>query len=75
VRADIVGISTLMTTTMMAIKKLIPMLKEIDPKTPVIVGGAPLTPQVAQLFGADGYAPDAVSACQVVADLLEKGRS
>ena len=72
VQADIVGVSTLMTTTMMAIKKLVPMLKEKHPNTPVIVGGAPLTDQVAHMFGADGYAPDAVSACELVAGLLAR---
>ncbi len=74
-RPDIVGLSALMTTTMMAMKKLIPMLKANAPDTPVIVGGAPLTDQVARLFGADGFAADAVSACSLVADLLESRRT
>ena len=52
--AEIVGLSAMMTTTMMAMKKVIPMLKESDPKVKVMLGGAPLTKDVAKLFGADG---------------------
>ncbi len=60
--ADIVAVSTLMTTTMMAIEKLVPMLKSSDPKVMVMVGGAPVTREIAEKFGADGYAADAVAA-------------
>ncbi len=60
--ADIIAVSTLMTTTMMAIEKLIPMLKSCDPNVLVMVGGAPVTKEIAEKFGADGYAADAVSA-------------
>lgn len=60
--ADIVGMSSLMTTTMMAVEKAIPMLRSSDPNVSILVGGAPFTQQIADKFGADGYAPDAVSA-------------
>ena len=60
--ADIVAMSTLMTTTMMAIKQAIPMLKNCDPNLAIMVGGAPLTKEIADSFGADGYAIDAVAA-------------
>jgi corrinoid protein of di/trimethylamine methyltransferase len=62
IQADIVAISTLMTTTMMAMEKVIPMLKSCDPKVSIMVGGAPVTQEIADKFGADGYAADAVSA-------------
>jgi methanogenic corrinoid protein MtbC1 len=72
VKAKIVGISAMMTTTMMAMKKLIPLLQSCDPKPKILVGGAPLTEQIAQLFGADGYASDAVGACVQADKLMEK---
>lgn len=75
IRPDIVGLSALMTTTMMAMKKLIPMLKENAPDIPVMVGGAPLTDQVARMFGADGYAADAVAACELAASLMARKRA
>ena len=49
-------------TTMMAIKQAIPMLKNCDPNLSIMVGGAPLTKEIADSFGADGYAIDAVAA-------------
>jgi len=72
VKADLVGLSALMTTSMMAIEKVIALLKASDPEVKVIVGGAPLTPEIAKKFGADGYADDAVSAVQEAANLLKK---
>ncbi len=60
--ADIVAMSTLMTTTMMAIEKAVPMLKSCDPNVSIMVGGAPLTKNIAENLGADGYAIDAVAA-------------
>jgi methanogenic corrinoid protein MtbC1 len=57
--ADMVALSALMSTTMFAIPKTIKALKEAYPKTPVIVGGAPLSREIAASFGADGYAADA----------------
>lgn len=60
--ADIVALSTLMTTTMMAVKSSIPILKENAPELSIMVGGAPFTDEIAKKFGADGYASDAISA-------------
>jgi corrinoid protein of di/trimethylamine methyltransferase len=60
--AKIVGLSAMMTTTMMAMKKVIPLLKENSPDVKILVGGAPVTRDVAKLFGADGYADDAPGA-------------
>lgn len=60
--AEIVGLSAMMTTTMMTMKKIIPALKAVSPGVKVMLGGAPVTKDVAKLFGADGYADDAVNA-------------
>jgi methanogenic corrinoid protein MtbC1 len=72
VKADLVGLSALMTTSMMAIEKAIGMLKAADPEVKVLVGGAPLSLEIAAKFGADGYAQDAVSAVQAADSLIKK---
>jgi dimethylamine corrinoid protein len=69
--ADIVAMSALMTTTMMAMKKAVPMLRECDPGVSIMVGGAPLTREIAEKFGADGYASDAVGAVAEAERLMD----
>lgn len=69
--SDIVGISALMTTSMLAMREVIKMIKSRNPKTPVMVGGAPLTQQIATLYGADGYASNAVGAVWEADRLLD----
>jgi len=59
-KADIVAISAMMTTTMMGIKKLLPMLRAACPEAKVLIGGAPVTGAVVKMFGADGYTASAV---------------
>ena len=71
-KADLVGLSALMTTSMMAIEKAIGMLKVADPEVKVLVGGAPLNPEIAAKFGADGYAEDAVRAVQEASHLIRR---
>jgi len=72
IKADLIGLSALMTTSMMAIEKAIGLLKAADPKVKVLVGGAPLNPEIATKFGADGYAEDAVSAVQEAGRMIKK---
>jgi len=72
IKADLVGLSALMTTSMMAIEKVVGMLKAADPEVKVLVGGAPLSLEIAWKFGADGYAEDAVSAVQEAGRLIRK---
>jgi corrinoid protein of di/trimethylamine methyltransferase len=54
--AEIVAMSALMTTTMMGMKKAVQMIREVNPHTAVMLGGAPLRPEIVKLFGGDGYA-------------------
>jgi 5-methyltetrahydrofolate--homocysteine methyltransferase len=54
----VVGISALLTTTMVNMEKTTALIKKKNPKTKVIVGGAPLTGEFAKKIGADGYSPD-----------------
>lgn len=72
--ADIVGMSALLTTTMLEMKNVIEALKKegIRSKVKVIVGGAPITPEFAKEIGADAYAKDAVEAVEVCRRLLAK---
>ncbi|MCF7920324.1 MAG: cobalamin-dependent protein [Candidatus Cloacimonetes bacterium] len=55
---SIVGMSALLTTTMMEMEKSVALIKDKYPHTPIFVGGAPLTTAFAQKIGADGYFPD-----------------
>ncbi len=61
--AQIVGLSSLLTTTMPSMKNTIEALKAagVRERIKVLVGGAPVTPEFAQEIGADGFAPDASS--------------
>jgi corrinoid protein of di/trimethylamine methyltransferase len=70
--ADIIGLSALMTTTMMYMKEVIEELSEagIRKDFKVMVGGAPVTEDWALEIGADGYATDAFAAIQVAKDLV-----
>ncbi len=53
-----VGLSALLTTTMVNMEKTVSMIKEAAPGTKVVVGGAPLTQEFADKIGADAYSPD-----------------
>ena len=70
--AKILGMSALLTTTMPNMAKTIDSLKErgLRDKVKIVVGGAPLSEQFAQSIGADGYAPEAGSAVELVKRLV-----
>ena len=55
---SVVGLSALLTTTMINMEKTVRLVKEKVPGTKVIVGGAPLTADFAKKIGADSYSPD-----------------
>ena len=73
-KADVVGLSALLTTTMPGMKSTIEALEEagIRGKVKVIIGGAPVTQKYADEIGADGYGRDAASAATLVKKLLGK---
>jgi corrinoid protein of di/trimethylamine methyltransferase len=64
VNAVIVGVSALLTTTMVNQKSVIEALDDLGlrPQTKVMVGGAPVTRSFADQIGADGFAEDAIGA-------------
>ena len=71
IKADIVGLSDLMTTSMLAIPKAIDILRRSEPAPAIIVGGAPLSDQIAKQYRADGYAKNAVVATRVAEKILK----
>jgi trimethylamine corrinoid protein len=73
-KADIIGTSTLLTTTMFRQKELEEALKKADlrQRFRTIVGGAPVTPRWAARIGADAYAEDAQDGVGKVKELLHK---
>ena len=71
-KADIIGLSALMTTTMMEMKKVVEMVKERQLPVKVMIGGAVITQGFADEIGADGYSEDAQAAVTLVEQLLKK---
>jgi 5-methyltetrahydrofolate--homocysteine methyltransferase len=66
--ATVIGISALLTTTMVNMKLVVDAVKESGLVCKVMIGGAPVTQAFSDEIGASGYAPDAASA----ADLAKK---
>ena len=62
--SEIVALSALMTTSMLAMPKVIEMIKKRNPNVKILVGGAPVSGDVADKYGADGYADNAANAVQ-----------
>jgi 5-methyltetrahydrofolate--homocysteine methyltransferase len=72
--ADLVGMSALLTTTMVNMKEVIQGLKEAGlENVKVIIGGAPVTGEYADKIGAHGYAEDAASGVDVAKRLMNAG--
>jgi corrinoid protein of di/trimethylamine methyltransferase len=69
--ADLLCLSALMTTTMMAIKDYLPDFNAKLPRTKIIIGGAPLSQHLADEWGADGYGENAMEAARVAQRLLD----
>ncbi|MBM4277474.1 MAG: cobalamin-binding protein [Deltaproteobacteria bacterium] len=67
-----IGLSALLTTTIMEMKNVIQTIEKagLRNKIKIVVGGAPVTEKFAKEIGADGYAPDAASAVDVVRSLI-----
>jgi len=70
--ADVIGLSALLTTTMLALEPSIKMIKEKIGDMKVMVGGSPLTQEFADKIGADGFAPDALRAINLAKSLVGK---
>jgi len=68
----IVGMSALLTTTMMTMKDTVDLLTEegLREGVKIVIGGAPVSRSFSTQIGADGYAPDAASAVDVCKSLV-----
>lgn len=69
--SDIVMLSAMMTTSMVGMKKLIPMIKEKNPHVQIMIGGAPISEKTVEEYGADSTADNAPNALQEAMAMLE----
>ena len=73
-KPDILGLSALLTTTMLEMEAVIATVRRVavDQTPKIIVGGAPVTQDFASEIGADGFGRDAISGVEIACKLLER---
>jgi corrinoid protein of di/trimethylamine methyltransferase len=69
--SEVVGLSALMTTSMLAMPVVVKKIREKNPNVRILLGGAPLNQEVMEKFGADGYAETAGTAVDEAINLLK----
>ena len=69
--SDIVGISAMMTTSMLAMPVVIKKLREANPNVRILIGGAPISADIVEKYGADGYARSAGTAVDEAIKLID----
>lgn len=76
-KPDVLAMSALLTTTMLAMKEAIELLEKegLRDSVKIIIGGAPVKNEFANEIGADGWAPDAVAAKDLAIDLAKNHRT
>jgi 5-methyltetrahydrofolate--homocysteine methyltransferase len=70
INPDVVGLSALLTTSMPSMQKTVDLFKKMNSEYPVIVGGAPVTEEFAEVIKADGYGENAPLAVEAVNKLI-----
>lgn len=70
--AKVIGLSALMTTTMMRMKEVVELAKEKGCDSKIVIGGAAINESFADEIGADGYSKDAADCVKLVDRLLEE---
>ena len=70
-KAELAGLSALLTTTMPAMEQTVAAFKEQGLGVKVMIGGAPVTQAFADQIGASGYSEDAPSAVALARQLME----
>jgi 5-methyltetrahydrofolate--homocysteine methyltransferase len=73
--AQLVGLSALLTTTMVQMRPTIDALRAASPDVKVLVGGAPVSPEFAASIGADGYGANATDAVERALELVGRAAS
>jgi len=71
-QAAIIGVSALLTTTMVNMRGVVEAVRAAGLPAKVIVGGAPVTQAFCDEIGADGYSPDAASASELASELAKR---
>lgn len=71
-KPDVIGLSALMTTTVVSMEDTIKALRKIDCKAKIIVGGAVLTQDIANRIGADYYSKDALEMVNLLGKIIQK---
>ena len=69
--SDLVLLSAMMTTTMVGMKDIIAKIKEKNPKCKIMIGGAPVSEDLADKWGADGFAKDANNALKDALNMVK----
>lgn len=72
--SDLVCLSAMMTTTMVGMKTVIEKLKAKNPDVKIMIGGAPVSQDIAEKWGADGYAKDASNALKDAINMISSLR-
>ena len=72
--ADIIGVSALMTTSMIGMKDIVRLVKEEELGVKVMVGGGPVNQEYADSIGANAYGQDAMDAVRVARNLMKEMR-
>ena len=72
-KCDIIACSTLLTTSMGEIKRVVELANEsgLHDKVKILIGGAPVTQEYCEQVGADMYTPDAAAAARAAVQMLE----
>lgn len=73
--AELVGLCSLMTTTLPELEKTVALLKEKVPTADILVGGAVVTEEYARNIGAPNYCKDGIAAIKIANTLIEKRKS
>jgi corrinoid protein of di/trimethylamine methyltransferase len=68
--ADLICLSTMMTTTMMGMQKIIESTRAKNPNVKIMIGGAPINAEMVERFGADATADDATNALREAIDMI-----
>lgn len=69
--SELVCLSAMMTTTMVGMKEIIGKIKEKNPNCKIMIGGAPVSEDLAEKWGADGFAKDANNALKDALNMVK----
>jgi corrinoid protein of di/trimethylamine methyltransferase len=74
VNANVIGLSAMMTTSMMGMKDVVKMARREIPDVKIMIGGGPVSRDFCGEIGADAYADDARDAIEIVKEIIKEDR-